>query len=539
MVREYWGNQRTLGYMLHDIAKDNLKKVFVFFKEEKVTYGELDEGTNRIANALLAMGVKKGDRVAVMLPNCTEFVFVQFAVAKAGAIQTPLNTGARERQLTHFINNSSPEILIIDQQYLPILKGIEDTIEHLPKLVVVSRTPQEEKITFRKSFDMTPFQKLFEGSPELPKVEVKRIDPVDILYTSGTTGLPKGVLLSHNHHWLFAALYAEMGKLSPQDIMYTYLPYFHGLSQMMCTLPALMAEASIALSERFSASRFWDEVRKYGATTTQTLFAIPSILMKQPERPNDADHPMKFMFCSGISPEIAFAFQKRFNVMLLNQFGMTESHTIAYAPYGEFRLGAVGPINKKYFEVRIVDEEDEEVARGAVGEIISRARQPHTQMIGYWKNPEATLEMFKNQWLHSGDLGYLDENQWLHFVGRKKEGIRRRGEFISPSDVESEITMHPSVDECAAIAVPSELGEDDVKVVIVLKKGATLSPPELFAFCKEKMPKYMVPRYIEIKEALPKTETERVQKVKLKEEGITPNTWDSEKAQKQADSKKQ
>jgi crotonobetaine/carnitine-CoA ligase len=539
MYREYKGNQRTLGYMLHDIAKDNLKKVFVFFKEEKVTYGELDEGTNRMANALLNLGIKKGDRVAVMLPNCVEFVFVQFAVAKAGAIQVPLNTSVRERQLTHFINNSDPEILIIDQQFFPLLKGIENTIERLSKLVVVSKAPQEEKIAFERSFDITDFRKLFEGSPGPPKVEVKYSDPVDILYTSGTTGLPKGVVLPHNHHWFFASMLADMGKLTSQDIFYCYLPYFHGLTQLMCALPALLAGGSIAMSERFSASRFWDDVRKYGVTTTQAVYAIPSMLMKQPERPNDADNPMRFMYCSGIEPEIAAAFRKRFNLVVLNQYGSTETCCVAFAPYGEFRPRAVGPINERDFDVRIVDDDDQEVPTGTIGEIVSRSKAPFTQMMGYWRNPEASMETFRNQWVHSGDSGFVDEDKWLHFVGRKKESIRRRGEFVSPSDVESEINMHPSVVECAAIAVPSELGEDDIKVVIVLEKGEVLSPPELLAFCQERMPKYMVPRYIEIKEELPKTETQRVQKMKLKEEGITPNTWDSEKAQKHADPKKQ
>jgi crotonobetaine/carnitine-CoA ligase len=529
-MKLYEGDQRVLGFILEDKAKLLRDKVFLYYKDEKITYEEMNEKTRRIANTLIKeLGIKGGHKVAALLPNCPEFVFLHYAIAKTGAIQVPINPEAKGHLLAHLINNSDSQVLIIDQQFVPNVKDIEHNLEKLQRLIIRRTEPGQEVLTFDKKFEIGFYEDLLRGSTELPQVRVRRVDPSAIFYTSGTTGPAKGVVLPHNHNYDIAVKMAQMGRFTPEDISYVCLPYYHGSGQYFGSLVAMVGEGSMVLAERFSASRFWEEIRKYNATHTFTIYTIPSILMKQSERPDDADNPLRVVWGAGILPEIHEAFERRFNLKFIDMYGSTEQGTIAYTPYEERRIGAVGPINEQDYEVAIVDDEDEVLPQGKVGEIVSRPKKPYLRMMEYYNMPEATLEAYRNLWLHSGDLGFIDEDGWLHFVGRKKDAIRRKGENIAAYEFEGVVVNHPSVKECAAIPVPAEIGEDEVKVVVVLKKGVKLTPQELIVFCQEKMPRYMVPRYVEFRESLPKTATEKVEKVKLKQEGLTADTWDKDR----------
>jgi len=290
----------------------------------------------------------------------------------------------------------------------------------------------------------------------------------------------------------------------------------------------LLCEGSIAVADRFSASRWLSEIREYGATVTWAVYNMAPILMKQPEREDDADNPLKVYCFSGMPPEIVEPFEKRFGLKVAESYGSTEQESIAYSARDERRWGAVGPINTAKYDVKIINEYDEEVPVGQMGEIVSRGKYPYTQMMEYYNMPEETVKVFRNRWLHSGDLGRVDKDGWLYFVGRGKDTIRRRGENISCYELESILSSHKDILECAAIPVPSELGEDEVKVVIAPREGETLDFQQVIGFCEENMPKFMVPRYIEMLESIPKLPNEKVDKEKLKKEGLTPKTWDAE-----------
>ncbi|MCL5960774.1 MAG: AMP-binding protein [Chloroflexi bacterium] len=526
-MKLYEGNERTLPYILEDKARTAGSKVFVRYKDEAVTYEELNKRSNQIANTLIKeINVNKGDKIAVMLPNCADYVVVQFGIAKSGGVQVPVSTQSTGDMLAHMLNISGAEILIIDSQFLHLLLPIRNKLEYLKKIIIYPQRDGEGPKIGRE-YEAISYEDLFKGETSSPQIVVSRSDPVDIFFTSGTTGVSKGVVLPHNHHYHFGAVIAQWARMGGEDCFYICLPFYHGVTQYMSVMPAMLAEGSIAIVERFSASKYWDDLRKYNATVSWAVYTMPSVLMKQPEMEDDGDNPMRVLCTIGIAPDLVEPFEKRFGVKVLDMYGSTEQEAIAFTPYEEKRYGAVGPVNDKHFDVRIFDANDEELPPGEIGEIVSRPKEPYTQMMEYCNMPRETLRMFRNLWLHSGDLGYIKDS-WLYFIGRDKDAIRRRGENISSFEVERLVLHSDAVEECAAIPVSTELGEDDIKVVVVPKAGHSVAPQQLLAFCKNSMAKYMVPRYIEVRERLPKTPTEKIEKVRLKEEGVTLDTWDAE-----------
>ena len=311
------------------------------------------------------------------------------------------------------------------------------------------------------------------------------------------------------------------------DTLYTCLPLYHGNAQNLTAMPALLANAHLALGKRFSASNFWNDIRRHGATVFNFVGTMIPILYKQEPKENDADNPVRLARGGNIPPSIWKDFENRFGLTLIETYGTTEGGSMWNMPGG--KVGSIG--KPPYFnEARIVDEKDQELPPGKVGELIIRPRDPGEKWVEYYKEPEATEEKVRGGWFRSGDVAYKDEEGWFFFVGRKKDAIRRRGENISAAEVELVIMSHPKILECACFGVPSELGEDDVMACIVPKPGMILSPQEIFSFCEKQMAYFMIPRYVEFVESLPKTPTERIEKYKLKETRPNENTWDREKS---------
>jgi crotonobetaine/carnitine-CoA ligase len=335
--------------------------------------------------------------------------------------------------------------------------------------------------------------------------------------------------MSHHYYYHAARTIGSGMSVSEDDTLYTCLPLFHVNAQVCTMLAALLFDAHVAMYEHFSASTFWNEIRTSGATVFLALGAMGNILYKAPPRPDDQNNKVRLAMVVP-PPEDLEGFESRFNLQVVYEtFGLTEGIVTPPAIAEPRRPGCCGRPTEST-EVRILDEDDQMLDAHEIGEIVIRPSEPYTMMSGYYKMPEETLQAFRNLWFHTGDLGYLDKNGYLYFVGRKKEAIRRRGENISAFEVEKIVNQHPSVLESAAIAVPSELSEDEVKVVVVLKEGEQLSPEELVEFCQKRMAYFMVPRFIEFRTALPKTPTQRVEKYKLQSEGNKPETWDREKS---------
>jgi crotonobetaine/carnitine-CoA ligase len=518
---------RVLGELIEDRAKRLGDKIFLRFKDQNISYNEINRYTNRCANAFKNLGIGKGDKVSIMLPNCPEFLYLWFGLAKCGAVEVPVNTSYKGEFLRHIVDQSDSKILVISHEFLDRLKLIENALKKVEKVVVLGDIQKQEVAGFK--IPMMSFEEFFNNSEDPVDVKVLPSDALSIIYTSGTTGLSKGALGPHNF-WIVCAEkmleYREGGK---DDIFYTFMPFYHFNAQCLTTVTTLVAEAQMVIAERFSASRFWDDARHYGATQFNYLGGVIPILAKQPERPNDADNPIRIALGAGCPPAVMEEVEKRFGIKCLEGFGMTEIGIPIHVRVNDRRPGSCGkPMD--IYEIKLFDDQDKEVPVGEVGEIVFRPREPFIMMLEYYNMPEKTLEAFRNLWFHTGDLAKKDADGYFYFVDRKKDALRRRGENISSFEVERAVNSHPSVLESAAVAVPSELGEDEVKICVVLKPGATLIPEELIKYCNDRMPYFAVPRFVEFMESLPKTPTDRVEKYKLKQAGITTNTWDREKA---------
>jgi len=520
-------NPYVLGELIEDRASKNGDRVFLRFKEQTFTYNDINRYTNRCANAFLKQGTAKGDKISIMLPNCPEYLFIWFGSARVGAVEVPINTSYKGEFLRHIVDQSDSNILFINHEWLDRLKLIEDNLKKLKKVVVLGGLTKEEAAN--SNIPMISFEEFFDA-PETPvDVKVYPHDPQNIIYTSGTTGLSKGAL-GPNKFWIVVAeQLLPLREGGRNDIFYTFLPLYHMNGQCLTTITALLAEGQMVLSDKFSASRFWEDIRKYRATQFNYLGAVIPILEKQPEKPDDMDNTVKIAFGGGCPQDVIDRFEKRFGLRCMEGFGMTEIGIPVHTTLYDRRPHSCGrplPI----YEIKLFDDEDNEVPVGVPGEIVFRPKEPFTMMLEYYNMPDKTIESFRNLWFHTGDLAKRDEDGYLYFEDRKKDSLRRRGENISSFEVERAINTHPKVLESAAVAVKAEMPEDEVKICVVIKPGETLTPEELIAYAVPRMPYFAVPRFVEFMDSLPKTPTERIQKYVLKQAGITPNTWDREKA---------
>ncbi|HKZ79858.1 MAG TPA: ATP-dependent acyl-CoA ligase [Pyrinomonadaceae bacterium] len=516
---------RLLSRLLEDRATQYGDRQFLNFANERsISYRELNETANRFANGLLALGLGKGKKIAVMLPNCPEYLFILFGAARIGAVTVPINTAYKGALLEHLLSNSDAELLVIDEQYLNSLAEIGNSLRQLKTVLLYPEQGINER-QFPGNWQTLNLDVLHESSKEKPQSDIRHTDTVMILYTGGTTGPSKGVVMSNHFYYFYAYLVSTSIGYTVNDVSYTCMPLFHINAQIGSIVSALYAGAQVALYKRFSASTFWEEIRSSKATVFLGMGAVGNILAKGAPHSGDSNNQVRLAVIVP-PPEDLEGFERRFGFRVVYEtFGMTEGLIIPPKLCEPRRRGCCGKPIKDY-EVRIVDDDDLPLPPGEVGELVFRPSQPYTMMSGYYKMPEATLEAFRNLWFHTGDLGYLDREGFLYYAGRKKDAIRRRGENISAYEIESVVNQHAKVLESAAIAVPSELGEDDVKIVVVLNPGAELTETELLRFCESRMAYFMVPRYVEFRDALPKNPSQRIEKYKLRAENITEKTWD-------------
>jgi crotonobetaine/carnitine-CoA ligase len=457
-----------------------------------------------------------------MSENRLEAVDAWFACAWLGAILVPFNAATRGPQLEHVLTDCAPRVFIVEEPFLAHLEVLERVPDELERLWVLDREPGGD-------YRGRPLEAYPEPASPVPAADVQPGDTVAILYTSGTTGPSKGVMCPQAQFYWWARSTASMlGGLSQDDVLYTCLPLFHTNALNSC-IQALSHGAEFVVGERFSASRFWDRVLEADATVTYLLGAMVSILSKTAEVPAEKRHRVRVALAPATPRDLHELFRERFGVQLRDGFGMTETNAVIGALDGEQRPGTMGKAMPGY-QVKVVDEHDEEVPDGTAGELVMRADEAYAFATGYWRMPEQTVASWRNLWFHSGDRAVRDPDGSFRFLDRLKDAIRRRGENISAWEVETVLQSHPDVAAAAVIPVPSPLGEDDVMGVVVPRAGAELDLVSLMDHCQPRLAYFAIPRYLDVVEALPLTENGKVRKFVLRERGITPTTWDREAA---------
>ncbi len=491
------------------------------------TYGEVHQESLRWATVLAGLGVSSGSTVLSMLPTSFLPVEVWLGCAWLRALEVPINTDYRGNMLRHIVTNSQARVLVVAERYLDRFTQLGDDLGQIEHVVVAGRasSPLPGRIT------VTTVDELLDGAAP-SNVDDQRPAPWDIstiLYTSGTTGPSKGVLVPwaqlHATSWT-----PDLVPLTPDDAHYVPYPLFHVSGKSPLYAMAL-AGGRVVLRERWNTEAFWPDIKAHGCTSALLMSATAEFIDRAEARPDDADNPLRDVLMAPMLPNVE-EFKERFGVRVRTVFNMTEVSSPIQSSWDLVNERSCGRVRPGY-EARVVDEHDLEVPPGELGELIVRAEKPWVLMVGYWAMPEATAKAWRNGWLHTGDGFTRDADGNFYFVDRQKDAIRRRGENISSFEVEREVNAHPAVMESAAIAVPDDIGGDEIKVVVVPRPGASLDPAELIEFVAERAPRFMVPRYVEVVDELPKTPTSKVRKAVLREGGINDRTWDRQRPQAQ------
>lgn len=517
----------TLGQILRMQALKRGEERFLNIGGQSVSFAAMERITNQLARGFRKLGVKRADRVAILLKNSFELVAIWFAAAKLGAVEVPNNPDLKGELLLHNLNNCGANILFSDRAGLPEIARIQARLLHVKTLVLIDALPGEARDAGIDIDAIVSYEECLDPGLEFEPVALHYSDPMAILYTSGTTGAAKGVVMSHRHCFAWSAAMALNLSYNANDSYFSALPLFHTDAQMFGVYLPLLYGTETTLVERFSASRFWEQVRSSGATATNLLGAMAVILMRAPPSHADRDNPIRICQCIPMVNNKQ-AFEERFDLRLVTGYGQTETSFVTLDSIGDTRANSCGRAHPDW-DVAVVDEFDQPLPAGAVGEIVSRPKKSWCMFSGYHNQDAKTVQATRNLWYHSGDAGYLDGDGWLYFKHRINEAIRRRGENISAYEVESVAECHPEVLECAAFGIPSEFTEEDVMIVARRRANSTLRPQELLAHFTACAPRHMVPRYIEITDApLPRTPTEKISRADLKKAGVGPLTFDRE-----------
>jgi crotonobetaine/carnitine-CoA ligase len=494
---------------------------------ERISWKQLDQNSRTWADALRRLGVEPYEYVVTLMPNTPDATYAWLGCAWLRAREVPVNTGYRGEWLTHAINLPPARVIITSRRFEEQLRLIADMLDRVRVVVVYDAEP-DEKHGLSEFFRVVNGQEFFaDAHPADGLPEPQIWDIMSVIYTSGTTGEAKAVLLPWGVQEALSLLY------SPPEfhnaVIYGFWPSFHSLGKNLLLLAAGFG-GKLVTREQFSLTDFWDDVRKYDCTAAYVVSVIASFLMAQPERDDDADNPLKAVLMGPVISKVD-DFKRRFGVNVYTAFGSTE---VGAALYGHPReitsdnwrsCGRILP--EAPLEVAVVDEHDLPVAPGVPGELVVRPAKPWTMSVGYLNMPEANERAWRNGWFHTGDAFVYDEQGDHYFLDRSKDYIRRRGENISSFEIERAVCSFPGAAQAAAVSVPSDVGEDEVMVFVLPEEGQTLDMEELGKFLVERMPKFAVPRFIEVVESFPTTQaTFRIQKHKLRERGPGPQTFD-------------
>ena len=513
--------ERTLPRLLERQADRFGDRPLVRVDGGELSYAGARAAAAGFAGALAAASVGPGDRVAIMCGNRIELLEAVLGCAWLGAIAVPLNTALRGAQLAHVLGDSDPRILVAGSALVRHFDLVETPPPALERIWIVGEAAERCWV----DVPLEPFPGA--GDPADPH-PVRPGDTFVILYTSGTTGPAKGVCCPHGQFYWWGRLTGSHLGVSETDILYSVLPLFH-TNALNTLFQALLAGATFAVGERFSASGFWRELHETEATVTYLLGTMVHILLGRPPSPDDTAHRARVALAPATPAEHAARFEERFGIHLIDGYGSTETNLVLCNTIGGYVPGALGRVVDG-FEAKVVDEEEVEVPEGTPGELVVRHHEPFSVATGYFGLPEQTAEAWRNLWFHTGDRVVREANGVFHFLDRRQDAIRRRGENISSWEVEQALLTHPDIAMAAVVPVPAEVGEDEVMAFVVLRERAEPDPVELLRHCEPRLAYFAIPRYLEFLPELPLTESGKVRKHLLRERGVSATTWDREAA---------
>lgn len=522
LTKAFPPERRNVPDMLRMQAAQYGDRILFACGDTRWTYAETVDIAARTGGLLAAHNIARGDRVAIICGNRPEIMQLVLGAAWIGAVSVPINAASRGFQLQHMLSNSGAKILAIDAEFIDALGGLDFSTLPLERIWLIG-APKAKPTSNSLPIDALP--------PAVVAAPAATLGPGDlftILYTSGTTGLSKGVCCPHAQYFWWAAYTGWQLGVREGDVLHTPLPLFH-TNALNCFFQALLHGATQVAEPKFSVSGFWPALVKSGATVTYLLGAMVPMLLSRAPSPAEKDHKVRVALAPGVPGNYHAEFTERTGVVLLDGYGSTESNLIMASYIDDRKPGTMGKLVPG-MEARIVDENDEEVPDGTPGELILRSDHPFAFATGYFAMPEKTVEAWRNLWLHTGDRVVRDPDGYYRFMDRMKDAIRRRGENISSFEVEQVLIRHPAVALAAVFPVSSDLAEDEVMAAIILKEGASATEEELVRYCEGKMSYFAIPRFVEFVDTLPRTENGKVQKFKLRERGRTDATWDREKA---------
>ncbi|MBI3029782.1 MAG: AMP-binding protein [Candidatus Rokubacteria bacterium] len=502
---------RTLKSALEDKARRFPAKTFVLFEDrtghvERYTYDAFDRRVNQVAHALGKLGLARGDKFNLHLRNSPEFLFCWFAAAKTGTVMVPTHPDSTPDEMAYILGHSEAKVSFVQGSSAAAVLACRGRCPGLQEVVATREGPVEGARALAEVVERQP--------ADPPEASLGPLDEVAMMYTSGTTSKPKGVLITHANYLHGGEMMAKAMRVAPDDRHLIVLPFFHAGAHIHAFVPTLLAGASAAVMEGFSASRFWDQAIAYGATLA-ALFAAPvRMLLNQPDRPHHRQHRLRLVtYAQNVTPEEFEAWHARFGVRLMQLWGMTESMSLPLInpldlPSKPLSMGmpALGA------ELRVVDDAGQEVPPRTVGELVLRGVPGVSLMKGYFKNPEATAEAIRGEWLYTGDLAWMDEEGYFHFVDRKKDIIKRAGENVAAGEVEAVLRQHGAVADAAVIGVPDPVRDEAIKALVILREGGRATAEELIEWCGARLSKFKVPEIVEFRETFPRTSVGKIQK---------------------------
>ena len=504
-------NSLNVRSFLENAVERNASSPYLIWEDEHQSYEQFNTLVDQAAAYWHHIGVRKGDRVAFMADNSPGFLHAWLGLAKIGAVLVAINTGFKFAEAKYLVEHSEATFALIDPAHAELF----DRISHeTPSLNGTFSLGAADGVD-----DFVDGAKRLAGSA--PSVDISGDDLISLIYTSGTTGKPKGVMQPHRNYVMTGQAYPHWMKMERGDRIYACLPLFHINSQAYSTMGAIGAEGAMVLAPRFSASRFWPDVRKHKVTVFNFIGAMTVILSKSEPSPDDRNHSVRVAYGVPALPhDVRMQVEERFGLACVSGFGMSETTYGLLEPIDAPRIADSMGIPRSHpdpevpaTEAKIVDTEGNEVPRGEIGELV--LRNP-AMMLGYFKEPEKTAEALVDGWLHTGDSAWQDAEGSFFFVDRKKDIVRRRGENVSSLEVEMVVNTHPDVQESAVIGVPSDLTDEELCVFVVPRDGRTIDPASIIAWCDENLAAFKVPRFVETVEALPKTPTAKIEKHRLR-----------------------